>query len=44
MKQTMTIQCESLAGFAEMIYWCVAKGLTFHAHTRTLIIELTGGF
>jgi hypothetical protein len=40
----MTIKCDTMTDFVEVIRGLVEKGLTFEAHTLGLTITLTGGF
>ena len=40
----MEIKCHDEKAFADMIAKCVEKGLGFKADTKSLIIELTGGY
>ncbi len=40
----MTIQCNSMMGFLEVISGLVQHGLTFKAYENNLTIELTGGY
>jgi hypothetical protein len=40
----MTIRCDSLANFLEVVRGLVERGLKFVAFADTLKVELTGGY
>jgi len=40
----MTIYCDNMDHFNDVIYGLVIRGLMFEAHTCDLQIKLTGGF
>lgn len=39
----MSIQCNDIEQFMDVIAGLVRRGLTFKAHASTLLITLTGG-
>lgn len=40
----MTIKCENMLGFLNVIYGLLQRGVQFKADQGTLTIELTGGY
>lgn len=40
----MTIQCDNMEQFGDVVYQCVLHGLTFEAYATTLVVKLTGGY
>lgn len=44
MGSNMTIRCNTMQEFMDVVYECVTRGLTFESDTGTLVIRLTGGY